>query len=129
MNLVSTLNIYLTPPIWGGAAMVVIVWLLDLQLPVQSVPSTTEVVSVNPVHGEVYSIQHYDKVCHWLATVQWFSPGTPVCSTNTTDCHDIAEILLKVEISTINQRKQCLYWKKQMFSSTIKQRRLRWRSV
>jgi hypothetical protein len=26
---------------------------------VQSVPITTKVVSVNPVHGEVYSIQHY----------------------------------------------------------------------
>ena len=39
--------------------MVVIVWELDLQLPVQSVPITTKVVSSNPVHGEVYSIQHY----------------------------------------------------------------------
>ena len=38
--------------------MVVIVWLLDLQLPVQSVPITTKVVSSSPVHGEVYSIQH-----------------------------------------------------------------------
>jgi len=26
---------------------------------VQSVPITTKVVSSNPVHGEVYSIQHY----------------------------------------------------------------------
>ena len=42
-----------------GAVMVVIVWWLDLQLPMQSVPITTEVVSLNPVHGEVYSIQHY----------------------------------------------------------------------
>jgi hypothetical protein len=33
--------------------------LLDLQLPVQSVPITAKVVSLNPVHGEVYSIQHY----------------------------------------------------------------------
>ena len=39
--------------------VVVIVWLLDLQLPVQSVPITTSVVSLNPVHGEVYLIQHY----------------------------------------------------------------------
>jgi hypothetical protein len=39
--------------------MVVIVWKLELQLPVQSVPITTKVVSSNPVHGEVYSIQHY----------------------------------------------------------------------
>jgi hypothetical protein len=28
-------------------------------LPVQSVPITTKVVSLTPVHGEVYSIQHY----------------------------------------------------------------------
>ena len=38
--------------------VVVIVWQLDLQLPVQSVPITTKVVSSNPVHGEVYSIQN-----------------------------------------------------------------------
>ena len=39
--------------------MIVIVWLLDLQLPVLSVPITTKVVSSIPVHGEVHSIQHY----------------------------------------------------------------------
>jgi hypothetical protein len=37
--------------------VVVIIWLLDL--PVQSVPITTKVVSSKPVHDEVYSIQHY----------------------------------------------------------------------
>jgi hypothetical protein len=31
----------------------------DLQLPMQSVPITTNVVSSNHTHGEVYSIQHY----------------------------------------------------------------------
>ena len=36
-----------------------IVWYLDLQLPVQSVPITTKVVSWNPTDGDVYSIQHY----------------------------------------------------------------------
>jgi hypothetical protein len=39
--------------------MAVILWLLDLQLPVPSVPILTKVVRSNPVHGEVYSIQHY----------------------------------------------------------------------
>ncbi len=39
--------------------VVVIVWLFDLQLPVQSMSITTKVVSSNLVHGEVYSIQHY----------------------------------------------------------------------
>ena len=33
--------------------------MLDLHLPVQSVPITTKVMSAKPVHGEVYSIQHY----------------------------------------------------------------------
>ena len=35
-----------------------IVWLLDLQLPIQPVPITTD-VSWNPTHDKVYSIQHY----------------------------------------------------------------------
>ena len=39
--------------------MVLIVWQFDLQLPVESVPITTKVVLSSPVHGEVYSIQHY----------------------------------------------------------------------
>jgi hypothetical protein len=30
----------------------------------------------------------------------WFSPGTPVFSTNEIDCHDITEILLKVALNT-----------------------------
>ena len=30
-----------------------------LQLPVQSVPITTKVVSLNPIDGNVYSIQHF----------------------------------------------------------------------
>jgi hypothetical protein len=42
-----------------------------------------------------------DKVCQWIATGPWFSPGTPVSSTNKTNCHDITEILLKVVLNTI----------------------------
>ena len=42
-----------------------------------------------------------DKVCHWLTTGLWFSPGTLVSSTNKTDCHNITEILLKVALNTI----------------------------
>ena len=44
-----------------------------------------------------------DKICQWLATGQWFSPGIPVSSTNKTDQHDITEILLKVALNTIKQ--------------------------
>jgi len=37
----------------------VIVWYMDLQLPMQSVPITINVVNSNPAHDEVYSIQYY----------------------------------------------------------------------
>ena len=37
------------------------------------------------------------------------SPGTPVSSTNKTDRHHIAEILLKVVLNTIKQKKSILY--------------------
>ena len=40
--------------LWGVVA--VIVWKLDLQLPMQSVPITTDVVSSNLDQGEVYNI-------------------------------------------------------------------------
>jgi hypothetical protein len=43
-----------------------------------------------------------DKVCQWLAAGRRFSPGTPVSSTNKTDCHDITEIWLKGASNTIN---------------------------
>jgi hypothetical protein len=51
----------------------------------------------------LYNITLCDKVCQWLATVRWFSPGTAVSSTNKTDLHDITEILLKVALNNINQ--------------------------
>ena len=41
------------------AVVVLIVQQLDSPVPVQSVPITTNIVSSNHVHGEVYSIQHY----------------------------------------------------------------------
>jgi hypothetical protein len=61
------------------------------------------VVSSNPAHGGVYSIQHYViKFVSDFATGQWFSPGTPLSSTNKTDRHDIIYItLLKVALNTI----------------------------
>jgi len=42
-----------------------------------------------------------DRVCQWLATSRWFSPGTLVSFTNKIDWHDITEILLKVAFNTI----------------------------
>ena len=35
-----------------------IIWLLDLQLPVQSYPVATKIVSWNATHGDVLSKQH-----------------------------------------------------------------------
>jgi hypothetical protein len=75
---------------------------VDLQLPVQSVSITATVVSSNPIHGKVYSIQHY--VINFVSdlTVRLFSPCTQVYSTNKTDLYNITEILLKVALNTIN---------------------------
>ena len=68
--------------------MVLIVWELDLTLPAQSVPSTTDIVSENPGHGEVYSIQHYViKLVSYLPDVGWcllvlrFSPSIQLTTT------------------------------------------------
>jgi hypothetical protein len=43
-----------------------------------------------------------DKVLQWLAPGRWFSPSTPVSSTNKTDCHDIVKKLLKVALKYYN---------------------------
>jgi hypothetical protein len=64
---------------------------MDLEPPVQSVPITTKIVSSNPIHGEVYSMQHY--VIKFVSNL-WQVSGTLVSSTNKTDHHDITEILL-----------------------------------
>jgi hypothetical protein len=69
-----------------------------------------------------------DKVYQWFATGRWFSPGPPVSSTNKTDHHDIAEILLKVTLSTMqstNQRiqesmEQCILQKPRKLVPTTK---------
>ena len=67
----------------------------------QSVPITTKVVSSNPTHGEVYSIQYYviksvsdfRQVSDFLFVLQ-FSPPTK------TDSHAITEILLNTILMT-----------------------------
>ena len=70
----------------------------------QSVPITTKVVSYNPTHGEVQSIQLY--VIRFVSDLWWFSTGTLVSSTNKTDHCDITEILLKVLLNTITLDKR-----------------------
>ena len=44
-----------------------------------------------------------DNVYHLLAHGRWFSPSTPASSTTETGRHNIAELLLKMALNTINQ--------------------------
>jgi hypothetical protein len=59
-----------------------------------------------------------------LLTGQCFSPGTPVSSTNKTDCHDITDILLKVALNTINQTNCTFNKRPQKKSSPILARQI-----
>ena len=76
-------------------------------LPVQSVPITIKVVSLNPVPDEVYSIQHY--VIKFVSELREVGGGFlwvlrfPPCLKLTTTI--FTEILLKVALNTINQTK------------------------
>ena len=54
-----------------------------------------------PLRQGVLDTTLCDKVCQWLATGLWFSPGTPISSTNKSDHHHITKILLKVALNTI----------------------------
>jgi len=56
---------------------------------VQTAPITTKVVGRS--WRGVLDTTVCDQVCQWLATGRWFSPGTPVSSTNTADHHDMTE--------------------------------------
>ena len=51
-----------------------------------SVPITKNVVSSNPAHGEVYSVQHYVISLSATCGGRWISP------INEADRHDITEI-------------------------------------
>jgi hypothetical protein len=62
-----------------------------------------------PLRRSVLDTTLCDKVCQWLAGCRWFSPDTPVSSTNKADRHAIAEILLNVSLSTINQKPTFMY--------------------
>ena len=66
----------------------------------QSVPITTNGMSLESSSGEVCLIQHY--VIKFVGDLRQVS-GFPVSSTNKTDRHNITEILLKVVLNTINQ--------------------------
>jgi hypothetical protein len=79
--------------------------------------------SLSPIwHGFTPGFVNYKKGCTWLAAAsdkvyqllshgRWFSPGTPASSTTKAGHCDIAEILLKVALNTINQIKsKCWIW-------------------
>jgi hypothetical protein len=55
----------------------------------------------NPVHGEIYLIQHH--VIKFVSDLQQVGGFLRISSTNKTDHRDIAEILLKVALNTIHQ--------------------------
>jgi hypothetical protein len=42
-----------------------------------------------PLRRGVLNTTLCDKVCQWLAADRWFSPGTPISTTNKTDRHNI----------------------------------------
>ena len=65
-------------------------------------PITTKVGSSSPVHGQVYSIQHYmikfvSDLWQFCGSL-WFPPPIKLTSDN------ITEILLKVVLNTINKQ-------------------------
>ena len=73
------------------------------QLPMQSVPMTTSVVRSNPTHGMVYSIQHYlIKFVNDLRQVSGFLQVRQFPPPINVTAIDIAEILLKSALNTIN---------------------------
>ena len=72
------------------------------QLPVQSVPITTKVVSSNTAQARCTRYIYMKKFVSDLWHVSGFL-YIPVSSTNKTDRHHITEILLKVALNTITR--------------------------
>ena len=64
----------------------------------ESVPITTTVVSSNPVHDDMYSIQHY--VIKFVSDFRQISGFLPFPRPLQMTPHDITEILLKVALNT-----------------------------
>jgi hypothetical protein len=68
---------------------------LDLQQPVQSEPIISNVVSSNPAHDRVYSIQHFK--------IKFVSDLRQVGGFLHQYNYNVTEILLKVALNTIKQ--------------------------
>jgi len=65
---------------------------------------------VNKKNGCTRLAAASDKAYQLLAHGRWFSPGIPASFTTKTGRHDIAELLLKVALNTINQIKSNLIY-------------------
>ena len=78
-----------------GAVVVVIVWYFDLQLPVQSVPITSNVVGSNP--DQARCIRLCDKVCQWLGPLWSWSYGSWIYNYLCNQC--LSPLMLWVRIS------------------------------
>ena len=81
-------------------------WLAQNQVNISEWPADSSYICVQPNFCVVRVIQHifYRSLytfCQWLAAGRWFSLCTSVSSTNKTDGHDKAEILLNVALSSI----------------------------
>ena len=62
-----------------------------------------EETRVPEITTDLPQVTDSDKVYQLLAHGRWFSPDTTASSTTKTGRHDIAEILLKVALNTINK--------------------------
>jgi hypothetical protein len=76
---------------FSGVVVVMTALKLDLKLPRQSVPITTKVVSSNPVHGQVYSIQHF--VLKFVSDGQFYWWRKPEYPEKTTDLPHVTDKL------------------------------------
>jgi len=54
-----------------------------------------------------------------MVTGWWFSPGTPVSSTNKIDRQDITDILLKVALNIINLTPPLFFFRRKDFDHGI----------
>jgi hypothetical protein len=65
----------------------------------QSAPITTKVVSLNPAHGKVYSIQNH--VITFVSDLRQVCGFLQFPPPNKTDRNEITEILLKVALNIL----------------------------
>ena len=76
-----------------------------------------------PIHGKVYSIQHY--VIKFVSYM-WFYPDTPISSKNKIDHHDITKIFVESSVKHHNPNPKILnflqvmpYFSTQTYSTVV----------